>query len=153
MHAVYREQKDTICLTISEGLCRSMRRLWMRIWNLSQVLEPSPQGVFLVVMRRTLVGMRTGPFTFRDFSLAPLIRSAHTEGKRNISYEVPWNDKITRSFSILDIKLIVINARIMNRTFISNLEPRKDNYEILTFTSEKIMCPSLPDFSNHTVGI
>lgn len=144
MHAVYREQKDTICLTISEGLCRSMRRLWMRIWNLSQVLEPSPQGVFLVVMRRTLVGMRTGPFTFRDFSLAPLIRSAHTEGKRNISYEVPWNDKITRSFSIL---------RIMNRTFISNLEPRKDNYEILTFTSEKIMCPSLPDFSNHTVGI
>lgn len=47
----------------------------------------------------------------------------------------------------------MINARIMNRTFISNLEPRKDNYEILTFTSEKIMCPSLPDFSNHTVGI
>lgn len=27
----------------------------------------------------------------------------------------------------------------MNRTFISNLEPRKDNYEILTFTSEKII--------------
>ena len=28
----------------------------------------------------TLVGILTGPFTFRDFSLAPLIKSAHTEG-------------------------------------------------------------------------
>lgn len=27
----------------------------------------------------TLVGMRTGPFTFRFFSLAPRIRSAQTE--------------------------------------------------------------------------
>lgn len=41
---------DVICLTISEGLCRSMSRLWMRIWNRSQVLDPSPQGVFLVVI-------------------------------------------------------------------------------------------------------
>jgi hypothetical protein len=29
-------------------------------------------------MRSTLVGMRTGPLTRRRFSLAPLIRSAHT---------------------------------------------------------------------------
>lgn len=29
-----------------------MRRLWILIWNLSQVLEPSPQGVLRVVMRR-----------------------------------------------------------------------------------------------------
>lgn len=28
----------------------------------------------------TLVGMRTGPFTLRLFSLAPRIRSAHTKG-------------------------------------------------------------------------
>ena len=39
---------------------------------------PSPQGDLRVVMRRTLVGMRTGPFTFSCFSLAPRIRSAHT---------------------------------------------------------------------------
>ena len=31
-----------------------------------------------MVMRRTLVGRRTGPFTFRRLSLAPLIRSAQT---------------------------------------------------------------------------
>lgn len=45
-----------ICLTISDGLWRSMRRLWIRIWNLSQVLEPSPHGVLRVVMRRVLFG-------------------------------------------------------------------------------------------------
>ena len=39
---------------------------------------PSPQGDLRVVMRRTLVGRRTGPLTFRRLSLAPLIRSAHT---------------------------------------------------------------------------
>lgn len=31
-------------------------------WKRSQVLEPSPQGVFRVVMRRVLVGIRTGPW-------------------------------------------------------------------------------------------
>lgn len=55
-----------------------MSRLWILIWNRSQVLEPSPQGVFLVVILKVLVGMRTGPFTFRFFSLAPLIKSAQT---------------------------------------------------------------------------
>ena len=69
---------EVICLTISEGLCKSMSRLWILIWNRSQVLEPSPQGVFLVVILKVLVGMRTGPFTFRFFSLAPLIKSAQT---------------------------------------------------------------------------
>lgn len=44
----------------------------------SHVLVPSPQGDFLVVMCRTLVGMRTGPFTFRLLSFAPLIKSAQT---------------------------------------------------------------------------
>merc|ERR1719318_2333123 len=28
---------DVICFTISEGLCRSMRRLWIRNWKRSQV--------------------------------------------------------------------------------------------------------------------
>ncbi len=40
----------------------------------------APFGVFLVVMRRTFVGMRTGPFTLSCFSLAPRIRSAQTAG-------------------------------------------------------------------------
>merc|ERR1712139_647013 len=67
-----------ICLTISDGECRSMRRLWMRISKRSQVLVPSPQGDLRVVMLRILVGMRTGPLHMRRLSLAPLMRSAHT---------------------------------------------------------------------------
>merc|ERR1719266_3298521 len=30
---------EVICFTISEGECRSITRLWILIWNLSQVLE------------------------------------------------------------------------------------------------------------------
>lgn len=41
----------------------------------------------------------------------------------------------------------------MNRIFIFNLEFRKDNYEIIIFISEKIMCFSLLDFLNYIVGI
>jgi hypothetical protein len=52
--------------------------LWILIWNQSHVLEPSPQGVFLVVILKVLVSMRTSPFTLRFFSLAPLIKSAPT---------------------------------------------------------------------------
>lgn len=51
---------EVICLTISDGLCRSIRRLWILIWKRSQVLEPSPQGVFLVVMRRVWRGEPEG---------------------------------------------------------------------------------------------
>lgn len=39
---------------------------------------PSPQGDFLVVTRKTFVGMRTGPLTFNLLSLAPRMRSAQT---------------------------------------------------------------------------
>ena len=73
---------DVICLTTSAGACMSMRRLWIFISKQSQVLVPSPQGDLRVVMRRRLVGMRTGPFTLRFFSLEPLMRSAHTVAER-----------------------------------------------------------------------
>lgn len=49
----------------------------------SHVLVPSPQGDFLVVMCSTLVGMRTGPFTFSCLSLAPRIRSEQTAQVNN----------------------------------------------------------------------
>ena len=68
----------TICLTTSADELRSMRRLWIRISYRSQVLEPSPHGVFRVVCLRTLVGSRTGPLTRRSRSLARLMRSAQT---------------------------------------------------------------------------
>merc|ERR1719347_1313657 len=84
---------EVICLTISEGECRSMTRLWILIWNLSQVLEPSPQGVFLVVILRVLVGILTGPFTFSSLSLAPLIRSWQT---------------FSRDFTFLEVRVILI---------------------------------------------
>jgi len=71
---------EVICFTISDGECRSMRRLWMRISKRSHVLVPSPHGDLRVVMRSVLVGRRTGPLTFRRLSLAPLIRSAQTAG-------------------------------------------------------------------------
>ena len=41
---------ELMCLPISEGLCRSMSRMWILIWNRSQISEPSPQGVSLVVI-------------------------------------------------------------------------------------------------------
>merc|ERR1719483_735896 len=72
---------EVICLTISDGECKSITLLWILIWNLSQVLEPSPQGVFLVVILRVWVGILTGPFTFNSLSLAPLTRSPHTFSK------------------------------------------------------------------------
>merc|ERR1712060_826879 len=53
---------DVICFTISDGECRSMRRLWMRISNLSYVLVPSPLGALRVTILRRFVGRRTGPF-------------------------------------------------------------------------------------------
>ena len=55
---------EVICLTISEGLCRSMSRLWILIWNRSQVLEPSPQGVFLVVILRVCNKKRWKPSVY-----------------------------------------------------------------------------------------
>merc|ERR1712244_99440 len=72
---------EVICFTISEGECRSMTRLWILIWKRSHVLEPSPQGVFLVVILKVLVGILTGPLTLRSFSLAPLIKSLQTFSK------------------------------------------------------------------------
>lgn len=69
---------EVICLTTSLGECKSMMRLWTRIWKRSQVLLPSPQGVLRVVMRSTLVGHLTGPLTRSFCFFAPEIKSAHT---------------------------------------------------------------------------
>ncbi|KAI9314186.1 hypothetical protein BX666DRAFT_1971251 [Dichotomocladium elegans] len=71
-------EMEVICLTISEGECKSIKRLWILISNLSKVSEPLPQGDLRVVIRRTLVGRRTGPFTLSCLSLARWMRSAET---------------------------------------------------------------------------
>ena len=67
-----------ICFTTSVGAFRSISRLWMRISNISQVLLPSPQGVFRVVTFRVFVGRRTGPLTRRFLDLARSRSSVHT---------------------------------------------------------------------------
>lgn len=79
---------EVICLTISEGECKSMTLLWILIWNLSHVLEPSPQGVLRVVIRKTFVGIRTGPLTFSFCFLAASIKSVHTFSKERTLREV-----------------------------------------------------------------
>merc|ERR1711971_1215237 len=67
-----------ICLTTSGGEYKSINLLCTLISNLSQVLVPSPQGDFLVVMRSFLVGSLTGPLTLSFLLLAPLIKSLQT---------------------------------------------------------------------------
>jgi len=77
--------KDTICLTVSAGECRSMTRLCILISYRSHVLLPSPQGVLRQVMFNFFVGIRIGPFTLNPLSLAPRIRSLHT---RNVEWKL-----------------------------------------------------------------
>merc|ERR1719215_1874526 len=58
-----------------------MIRLWIRIWNLSQVLELFLERVLRVVILSFLVGILIGPFTLGSYwvsFLAPLTRSAQT---------------------------------------------------------------------------
>ena len=71
-------EMEVICLTISEGECKSIKRLWILISKRSKVSEPLPQGDLRVVIRRTLVGRRTGPLTLSCLSLARWIRSLET---------------------------------------------------------------------------
>ena len=61
--------------------CKLARDYYDLKTHLSQVLEPSPQGVLRVVILKVLVGILTGPLTLRVFSLAPLIRSLQTFSK------------------------------------------------------------------------
>src|ERR1022692_2617150 len=56
----------------------SIKRLWILISKVSQVLEPSPQGVFRVVTLRVLVGRRTGPLTRSSLPLARSMSSWQT---------------------------------------------------------------------------
>lgn len=54
---------------------KSTTRLWIRISKRSQVLEPSPQGVLRVVIRKTLVGILAGPLTLMPLVVARLMTS------------------------------------------------------------------------------
>jgi hypothetical protein len=56
----------------------SIKRLWMRIYHLSQVAVPSPDGPFRTGTRSRLVGSGTGPFIFTPVFCAMLLSSPHT---------------------------------------------------------------------------
>lgn len=58
------------------------------ISNISQVLLPSPHGVFRVEILRFLVGRRTGPFTRNSFVLALSMSSLQTFSKAETLREV-----------------------------------------------------------------
>jgi hypothetical protein len=75
---------EVICFTMSDGACKSMIRLWMRISKRSQVAVPLPQGDLRVVKRRILVGRRTGPETFKFLSTAPRFKSEQTIQKNHL---------------------------------------------------------------------
>lgn len=62
--------KFVISFTTLDGQWISMTLLWILISNLSQVLDPSPQGVFLVVILKIFVGIRTGPLVSKSWFLA-----------------------------------------------------------------------------------
>lgn len=107
---------EVICFTISDGLWRSITRLWTRIWKRSQVFDPSPQGVLRVVMRRILVGILTGPFTRRFCFFAPLIRSVHTARTiRYLGYIVKliysWNSSEQNKVNILNVTWVLVKFR------------------------------------------
>jgi len=67
----------------------------------NKIAIPSPQGVLLVVMRRTLVGSLTGPQTVTFFSLAPFTKSEQTNQKEKANHGVPNNWK--ESFVLWEI--------------------------------------------------
>ena len=63
---------------VNVGKTHSINRLWIRISKVSQVLLPSPQGVFLVVTFRLFVGRRTGPLTRKSLDFARSMSSWQT---------------------------------------------------------------------------
>lgn len=65
--------KEVTSFTNSDGQNKSITLLWILISYLSQVLVPSPHGLFLVVILKVLVGILTGPFTLNSCSLAALM--------------------------------------------------------------------------------
>lgn len=122
-----------ICLTISVGAVRSIRRLWMRISYRSHVLEPSPQGVLRVCCRprqppafcvharvratargrkhtmilRVLVGRRTGPLVRRSLFLARSISSEQT-------FSRDWTLREVRVMPIVQLSVCVAWACVQS---------------------------------------
>lgn len=83
-----------------------MRRLWMRSSKVSQVLEPSPQGVLRVVTLRFLVGRRTGPLTLRPLERARSRSSVQT---------------FSRAWTLREVRVIRMRWAFYISTSVSNV--------------------------------
>lgn len=73
--------KVVISLTTEDGHMMSITLLWIFITYLSQVLVPSPQGDFLVVILKTFVGILTGPLTSYPLFLALVVISLQASSR------------------------------------------------------------------------
>lgn len=74
----------------------------MRSSYMSQVLEPSPQGVLRVVTFRFLVGRRTGPLTLRSLLLARSRSSVQT---------------FSRDWTLREVRVMRYNAGSVGASF------------------------------------
>lgn len=76
-----------------------------------RILIPSPQGDFLVVMRRVLVGMRTGPLVLMGMGLclALFMRSLQTNIAHNIENQNAQHIKLTIYSEKNKIKITIDN--------------------------------------------
>ena len=77
-----------ICLTTSAGEWMSRILLCILICHLSYVFVPSPHGDLRTISLRNLVGMRTGPLTFRFLLRALFLSSRHTFSRASTFLEV-----------------------------------------------------------------
>merc|ERR1719393_624371 len=82
--------KAVMSLMTATGQMMSITLLWIRISYLSQVLVPSPQGDFLVVTLKILVGILTGPLVSYPLFLAltRISLQAHSSGLTSLPLSV-----------------------------------------------------------------
>jgi hypothetical protein len=94
-------------LTRNGLITHSINRLWILISKVSQVFDPSPQGVFRVVTFKVLVGRRTGPLTRRSLVLARSMSSWQT-------FSRDWTFRLVKVIRILWVFCRETNCQCMD---------------------------------------
>ena len=102
--------------TVSVGDWRSITRLWILIWYLSQVLEPSPFGVLRVVILKVFVGILTRPLTLRFLSRAALTNSFEMRSMAEQFFEVIVIRILCSYYNESKIMLVGKCSRLFTRT-------------------------------------
>ena len=102
--------------TVSVGDWRSITRLWILIWYLSQVLEPSPFGVLRVVILKVFVGILTGPLTLRFLSRAALTNSFEMRSMAEQFFEVIVIRILCSYYNESKMQFVRKSSRLFTRT-------------------------------------